>query len=157
MRPDATTAAGPHEVREALAKKLTCPVDMLRVFARDDECMVRVAVAENPTCPVDALRTMATDTDWFRGHPVAGWLVRSAIAAHQACPEDLLRLFSKDEEWCVRVAVTRNQTCSKDTLVSMSREDTDDRVRFSARFALVEHHFPFRRLLSRVLGFPRFE
>ena len=97
-------------------KNLNCPVDLLKLLAKDKDYRVRSSVAKNLNCPVDLLVLLAKDKNEH---------VRLRVGQNPNCPVSLLEELTKDDEWQGRYGAVSNPNCPVELLVLLAKDDNE--------------------------------
>ena len=116
-------------VREEVAINPNTPVELLRKLAMDEDEHVRWGVIRNPNTPTEVLRKLAEDDDC---------IVRITVARNSRTPADILMTLAGDKSWRVRSAVASNRNTPVDILAKLAMDEDDD-VRRVAEMALRKH------------------
>ena len=85
--------------RSDSAANLNTPIEKLKVFARDDEGIVRVRVAANPNTPVEILNELAKDSVQ---------IVLIGVAANPNTPVETLRALAERRSAEINAAIANN-------------------------------------------------
>ena len=105
------------DVRKEVAKNPKTPVDILKKLAGDEVVDVRWEVAINPNTPVDILRKLVEDKDC---------IVRITVARNLRTPADILMTLAGDKSWRVRFAVASNPKIPADILRKLAKDKDKD-------------------------------
>ena len=109
------------EVRRAVARNPSTPVEILQLLTRDKSYGVRSAVAHNKSASAQILQTLSHDKDLN---------VRKLVANNPSTPDKVLQIFTQDESVDVKGIVAINRSASIETLQLLA-QDVSKNIRWS--------------------------